>query len=168
MNKARAKQHPHTLAVAMILCLLACIGMVLALMFGQRQVQAPFVVPPFDTAAVSGAPDADSVADLQTLDANVFRVKVIGEPQATGTSLDVWFCNPEDNDVWLKLRIMDTDGRILGESGLIKPGEYLRSVALHVAIESEMPVVLKVMAYEPETYHSYGAVSLNTNIIIAD
>ena len=64
--------------------------------------------------------------------------------------------------MWLKVRVLNSDGNILGESGLIRPGEYVQSVALQTIPSSGSAVALKIMAYEPETYYSAGTVTLTT------
>ncbi len=74
----------------------------------------------------------------------------------------VRFANPQSNDVWLKLRVLDAQGNLPGETGLIRPGEYLRSVALMAPLQKGTPIELKIMAYEIDTYYSAGAVSLQT------
>ena len=62
----------------------------------------------------------------QELDAQVFRVSVCGAVVLEGNRADVWLTNPESNTVWLKLRIMDENGTVLGETGLIRPGNMCR------------------------------------------
>ena len=65
-------------------------------------------------------------------------------------------------DVWLKLRVLTADGTLLGETGLIRPGEYIKSVSLTSEVEDGTAIKLKIMAYEPDTYYSAGSVTLNT------
>ena len=60
--------------------------------------------------------------------------------------------------------MLDENGNTLGETGLIKPGEYVQSVELDRVPKVGTPIVLKIMAYQPDTYYSEGAVSLNTTI----
>ena len=76
----------------------------------------------------------------------------------------MWLTNPVSNTVWLKVRVLDEKGNTLGETGLIKPGEYVQSVTLDTVPKTGKPIVLKIMAYQPDTYYSEGAVSLNTKI----
>lgn len=44
----------------------------------------------------------------------------------------------------------------------MKPNEYLKAVTFTTAPQSGAKIKLKIMAYEPETYYSAGAVTLNT------
>lgn len=145
-----------------ILCAVSVAGMVLALCFGRPQ--AEFIPPPFAQDAQAGAPAVPDKLGYQELDVEVFRVLLCGEIRTEGAQADVWFTNPADNTVWLKLRVLDAEGRILGQTGILRPGEYVRQVTLEEMPPMGTPVILKVMAYEPETYYAAGALNLNTRI----
>lgn len=69
--------------------------------------------------------------------------------------------------MWLKVRLLTEDGAVLGESGLLRPGQYVRSVTLTTVPEQTVPVLLKIMAYEPDTYYSAGSVVLQTQLRVA-
>ena len=113
---------------------------------------------------MSGIPDVPEELGWQELDAQAFQVGVCGAVVLEGSQADVWLTNPESNTIWLKLRILDEDGDVLGETGLIRPGEYVQSVTFDTVPAPGTAISMKVMAYEPETYHSAGAVTLNTTI----
>lgn len=66
----------------------------------------------------------------------------------------------------LKLRILDSNDEILGESGLIKPDEYIVGVSLSQDLSTSVPIRLLIMAYQPESYHNAGNVALATEIIV--
>ena len=150
------------LPIAAGLCAIALIVMVIALVSGGRQ--ESFSPPPFDSAAQVGVPES---AGFGEMDAKAFRFSAAGELTVQDGKTDVWLTNPEDNTVWLKVRILDEKGNILGESGLIRPGEYIRSVKLDSVPKKTTAVCLKIMAYEPETYYSAGSVALHTTLKIA-
>ena len=76
----------------------------------------------------------------------------------------VYFTNAEGNNVYLKLRVLDENDNILGETGLLKPGEYVRDVELIQALSADTGIRLKIMSYAPDTYLSEGSVVLNTTI----
>ena len=146
------------------LCFLTVIVMIFSLTLGHRKIQPEFTPPPFDAAARPGTPIVPDNLGWQLLDAQAYKVGVCGAiiPQENGA--DVWLTNPESNAVWLKVRILDEKGNILGETGIVKPGEYVRSVTLDTVPKTGKPIVLKIMAYQPETYYSEGAVSLATKV----
>ena len=150
--------------LAGVLCVLALAAMILVLTLGRKQIQEDFTPPPFDPNACVGVPEVSADASWNDFDAEVFRVSVCGEIRWEGNTADVWLTNPASNTVWMKLRVMDMDGNILGETGLIKPGEYLEEICLSKVPVAGTPIVLKIMTYEPETYHSAGSISINTAI----
>lgn len=147
------------------LCVLALIGMTAALILTGKSRE--FTPPPFDPAAQEGTPAVSPEAGYGEMDAKAFCFSVAGELFPQNGRVDLWLTNPAENSVWLKVRILDESGAILGESGLIRPGEYVRSVNLHTQPQSSVKVVLKIMAYEPETYYSAGSAVLNTSLQIA-
>ena len=98
------------------------------------------------------------------MDARAYLVGICGKFIPKGNAADVWLTNPESNAVWLKVRVLDEKGNILGETGIAKPGEYVQSVTLDTVPKTGKPIVLKIMAYQPETYYSEGAVSLSTKV----
>lgn len=145
--------------LAALVCAVSLVGMIVALtLTGTPQ----FTPPPFDETAELGTPAVPDGLGWGELDAQAFRVSVCGVFAAQNGTADVYLTSPASNAVWLKLRVIDGAGKVLGETGLIRPGEYVRSVALDREPESGEVITLKLMAYEPETYHSAGAVTLNT------
>ena len=160
------KKKNYILPALSAICVLAVIGMILALTLGGKKAQQPpFTPPEFDSAAISGTPEvSDGSWSKIYQDGMSFTVYVCGNVIVQGDSTDVYFTSIAENTVWLKLRITDEAGNILGETGLIKPNEYVRSVKFDTVPATGTKIKLKIMAYEPETYYSAGAVSLNTAI----
>ena len=164
MKKKQKKN--YILPLAAVLCVLSLAVMVFAL---TRQEEIPtemgeFTPPPFESAAVVGSPAVPDGLGWQELVARVYKVGICGKFIPKGNSADIWLTNPEGNTVWLKVRVLDEKGNTLGETGLVRPGEYVQSVALDTVPKAGTPIVLKIMAYQPDTYYSEGAVSLNTTI----
>lgn len=142
------------------------LGMIIALTLAGKQEPPVFTPPNFDAAAQSGTPAVPSNLGWSEIyqDGMGYTVHVCGKVIVNDGSADVYFANDRDNAVWLKLRITDEKGAILGETGLIKPDEYVRSVTLRTVPEDGSKVKMKIMAYEPDTYYSAGSVSLQTTI----
>ncbi len=158
------KKLRYTLAAAALLFLVAFLLMAAVLNAPAKQPEA-FVPPDFDAAAQAGAPAVPQGAVWQSLDAQVFGAGLCGQVAVTANTADVWLYNLPTNTVWLKLRVLDSNGNTLGETGLIKPDEYVRSVTLSPVPKAGAALTLKLMAYEPYTYYSAGAAELNTNVI---
>lgn len=152
------------LILASVICLVSVMVMITVLANPKTGEPQPFTPPPFEEAAVSGVPTVPEGLGWGELDAKVFKASVCGVIRVEDGRADVWLTNPESNTVWLKLRILDKDGNILGETGIIRPGEYVKSIVFNAVPASGDAIFLKLMAYEPNTYHSAGAVTLNTTI----
>ena len=156
-EKRRLPEGRRLLVVAVVLCIASLAGMVLALRTSRKPAYTP---PPFDESAVDGTPEVPEELKWQELNAQAYTFSLCGVFAPEDGAADIWLTNPQDSGVWMKLRVLDEEGDMLGETGLIKPGQYVRSVALTGECREGDSIKLKLMAYEPETYYSAGAVSL--------
>ena len=152
----------RTIRFLALLCVISVSIMMLTLLSGEKSI--PFTPPPFDPESRTGIPEVPDALAYRMLDAGPFRAGLCGILIPEDGRIPVWFTNPPENTVWLRLRILDDQGRILGETGLLRPGEHLRSVIADPLPPAGAPVVLKVMAYEPEVYHSAGTFTVRTTI----
>lgn len=144
------------------LCAISILIMVLALVISNRNSAAEFVPPPFDNSAVIGVPEVNDDLEYAEVNASVYTFLVCGKPCYDDDNLLVYLTNPSDSNVWLRLRLYDLEENMIGESGVIRPGEYIESVKVISSQKSES-VVMKIMAYEPISYFSAGVVTLNTS-----
>lgn len=129
-------------------------------------VQGEFTPPPFEAAAVFGVPEVDDSlgwSELEIRSGYVIGLCGVLNAEAEGT-VPVWFTSDSGNDVWLKLRLYDSKGEVLGETGILRPGEYVEELQLTTVPRGTTAVTLVVMGYEPETYYSAGSVSLSTEL----
>lgn len=155
--------HRKKLLIAAIVCAASLLLMAYAL----TRPQAAFTPPSFDAAAQDGTPEnVPAELGYATLDATAYTVALCGLPTVEEDAAVLWLTNPTENAVWLKVRIYAADGTLLGQSGLLRPGEYLEAVHLDIRPAVSESVTLKLMAYEPDTYRSAGAVSLNTVLTV--
>jgi len=145
-----------------VLCAASVTLMIAALLTGGKT--GSFVPPPFDPLAQTGEPEVPAGMGYRELDAEAFRAALCGQPVAEKGAAVVYLTNPAGNAVWLKLRLLDEKGDLLGETGLVRPGGFVRLVELTSMIEPGDPLTLKIMAYEPDTYHSRGSVSISTRM----
>ena len=149
--------------VMIVISILSIIIMIFALTRNTITEESEFKKPEFDSTAVRGVPDISNETSWSELDAQAFKVSLCGKIKIIDGKADIWFTNPESNEVWMKLRALDENGDILGETGLIRPGEYIQSINFDIIPETE-EIFIKVMAYEPEVYYSAGSVTLRTLI----
>ncbi|MDO4325949.1 MAG: hypothetical protein Q4E24_07940 [bacterium] len=188
-EKTRKQKKRLLLPALAAACILSLAVMVYALIVTGKtgKEQTAFIPPPFEQSAVKGTPEVKpgtSIGDrlkglgYSNLDAVDYQVAICGAPVIEDGKAILYLTNPETNQVWIKVRLLDDSGRVLGESGLLRPGEYAESIALDMeAVEAAqaavndaegvgIPITLRIMAYEPETYHSAGAVSLSTTLAV--
>lgn len=156
-----------SLPAACMVCVLALCCMAAALIFsGTRENRQVFTPPPFEVDAVGGMPIVPDELGWSEIyqDGMGFKAYICGNVIEEDHAADIYFTNSEEFDVWLKLRILDENGTVLGETGILRPGEYVKSVSLTSKVKDGAAIKLKIMAYEPDTYYSVGSVTLNTTI----
>ena len=147
------------------ICAVCVAILVVVLMQGPRQ-EIRFTPPPFDETSAEGVPALTEADGYRPIDAQVFKFSICGELVLQDGKTDIWLTNNAENTVWLKVRLTDADGNALGETGLIRPGEYVQSLKLTPLPEATADVAMVVMSYEPETYYSMGSVTLYTTLMV--
>lgn len=91
-----------------------------------------------------------------------FKCGLVAKPEATDSGINLYFANPDGNDVWLLVKVFNSKGWLTGETGLIKPGEYIKEVKGD--FERGDSIKIQVFSYKPEFYYSSGTFVLNTVI----
>lgn len=164
MNKHTGKQQ-KTIIILTIAAVLSVAVMFFAL-FTPKTELGEFVPPQFDENAVLGAPNAEEGLGFCEVykDNMPYRFFVCGKPRADSGELTVYFTNPKENNAWLKMRVYSEDGSLLAESGIIKQGEYIKSLVLNKPVEKGESIIYKIMGYEAESYKSIGSVTLTSAI----
>lgn len=158
-----------------ILCVLAALilGAVIAavcIRAGREpeRIVEEFTPPNFAQNAVDGAPASGDVSGLPygtlSLTAEI-SVSMVSEFHVNGEGeAEVWFTAPATNRCWVMLRLLDADGNVIGETGLLKPGQYVHTLKLNAVPKKDGPVVARILTYEPDTYYSLG--SANANVML--
>ena len=150
------------LIIALIICLLSIGGFILALNSYNKSKE--FVKPEFETNVKEGMPKLTKEDGFEEFEvAEDYIIYMTGETKLEGNKLLVYFTSKKTNDVYVKLRVLKDD-KIVGESGMLKPGEYIKEVELDKSLKKDDKITLKVMGYEPDTYYSAGSISLNTKV----
>jgi len=125
--------------------------------------------PPVETASVEGTPEITNDAWGYSpfgIDPE-FRLKVCGEPEIDGENINIYLTSMETNKVIMRCVLVSEDEseKVLAESGTIKPGTYLKSIKLKEDLEpGNYGAILKVVAYDPETYFSKGTANLKISL----
>ncbi|MBE6962131.1 MAG: hypothetical protein E7445_06705 [Ruminococcaceae bacterium] len=136
---------------------------------GERDVIVnDFIPPSFDSAAVSGFPEGVDKTIYGTLIlADGIAVSLYSAPTVTDGAAQVYFASNEINTAWVRLRLLDAQGALLGETGLLRPGEYVESLILQTQPKSAQ-VTAKILTYEPDTYYSKGTATAQLTLRFAD
>lgn len=170
MKNIEKENKGKLLSVMLIVALIALVSMTVVLWKTETKSPATgeFVPPALEEHAVKGVPEVPENLGYSPLDIpGAYTAALCGRVVEEEGSTDIWFTNDADNTVWMKLRMLDERGNILGETGLLKPGEYVQSIDFSdsgIVLQDGMGLQLKIMAYEPDTYYSAGSAVLNTTL----
>lgn len=159
------------IAVLGVLAAFAVALLIVLLTRGQEIVVTEFTPPPFDAAAQSGPPAVpqELTALYGTLElAEGISVSLCSSVNVHGGCAEVWFTAHGENTAWVRLRILDEKGEVLGESGLLRPGEYVASITLNVEPERSGPAQIRILTYEPETYYSLGTAGASITLRLTE
>ena len=155
--------------LALLFCTISIIAitiMVISICYSHNNIEnGEFIPPDFEKSAIDGEPDVpeNSGYSLMSLDDD-YNIYVCGKLKNNNGETDVYFTSDINNNVWVKLQIISETGEIIGETGIVKPGQYVKTIKLKNAPNKDFEVKLKVVGYEPETYHSGGSAEMKTTI----
>lgn len=124
-------------------------------------VAAPFTAPEFDAAAVSGEPQNVDNESFQAVNLANFNFKLCPEPEASDEGAELWLTNLTVNSAWMRAEIYDENEKLLGSSGIVKTGSYLKTVPTDSPLAKGQNIAVKFYFYEPDTYYSMGTFKLN-------
>lgn len=93
-----------------------------------------------------------------------YSIYISSSPKFEDNHLKIDFISLGTNNIWIKVRILDENNKIIGETGLVKPGEYLEKVKLNKSLKSKDQIKYKIMGYEIDSYLSAGVIKLNTKV----
>ena len=134
---------------------------------GKRPVvRGEFVPPEFEAAAVAGIPsgmDAASCYSRLVLNEDT-AVSMCANLYIENSSALVFLTADARNAGWIRIKILDAGGSVLGQSGLLRPGEYVRALALDRIPEAGTMLTVKILIYEPDTYLSLGSANAQVRV----
>lgn len=149
--------------ILIVLFILSVIGIGLALIYVNKK--SKFVKPELDNNAVNIVENIDEIlnySELKVKDGYIIglcsKIKVKED-----RTINIYFASYQENDVYLKLRLLNENENIIAETGLIKPGQCIEEIKLDENIKYQR-IIAKIMSYNPETYCSEGSVKLKLEI----
>lgn len=157
------KQQKNILAIVGILLAVSVIATV-AVFFVTRD-KSDFTPPPFDETAKKGIPTVEDQSALyQKVAHEDFAFSLCWSPLLEDTSAKVYFSSEHTNSVYLLIKLYDAEGNEIGQSGLVRPGEYVENISITDLPDTDETISAKVFSYEPKTYYSAGTVSLELSL----
>jgi hypothetical protein len=126
-----------------------------------------FAVPEFEADALTGEPQGvDESLAYKTIelgdDLTISMCTSLAVDESSNVEVD--FTSLSTNSSWVRLVILDADGTELGSTGILKPGQYVKDVAVGTPSASSVDATIKVLTYEPETYYSEGSASASVTL----
>lgn len=147
--------------LSLVLIVLICIILVLGINLKNK---TTFVKPKFDKLSSSKIPEDLNYSEQVLKISDDYSLYIETIPRIVGDYLIVNLVSIDTNNIWIKVRVLDKNNKIAGESGLIKPGEYLEKIELNKKLSNKDSITYVIMGYEIDTYLSAGEVNLNTRI----
>ena len=155
------KKNKNIIILTSILVILILI--IILLIFNIKN-KSTFVKPKFESNVSTTIPENIDYSS-QTIDiSNGYSIYIDGIPSIKEDKLVVNFISMKDNNVWIKIRILNEDEKNIAESGLVKPGEYLESIQIDKKLSKNDNITYEIIGYEIESYLSAGTVKLNTKV----
>lgn len=153
----RKKKIGIVTSLAVILCIGVAFGYIRF-----KQGYRTFITPEHETAAMAGVPAAAN--SYQTLPVKEgYIVGIDTAPVYRNGVLYLNVANDADSSVWFLVRVYHDDKKIV-QTGILYPGEYIGEVKCNQKLDAGENVMIQIIAYEPETYHSEGVARITCEI----
>ena len=153
----------NKLVIILLTILIILISIIIVLLVSIKDKET-FKIPDFDKE-ISVIPDSLNYEKSVLNILNGYSVYISPNPKMVDDNyLKIDFVSVKTNSVYVKVRIFDKMGNVIGETGLLKPGDYLEKVKLNKNLEVNDGLTYKIMGYDKDTYISAGSVSLSTKV----
>lgn len=149
--------------IILISILIILILIIIYLLFNIKN-KSSFIKPEFDSNASIMIPQNLDYKSAIIEISDGYSIYIDGKPHIDNDSLIVNFVSVENNTLWIKIRVLDDKENVVAESGLIKPGEYLKSIKLDRKISVNDSMTYMIIGYEMDSYKSAGTIELNTKV----
>ena len=155
------KKNKYTIILTTILIILICIIIMLFINITNKQT---FHKPQFETNAINEIPKELNYEESIVEISEGYSLYIDGIPTIKNNELILNLISLKENSVWIKIRVLNEKEQIIAESGLLKPGEYLKSIKLNRKASKKDNITYMIIGYEIDSYLSAGTISLNTRI----
>lgn len=155
------KKNKNAIILVTILIILLIIIFILLISIKNK---STFSKPNFDENISTKIPEGLDYEDSIINISKNYSIYIDGLPTLKNEEIIINFISLENNNVWIKIRILNENEEIIGESGLVKPGEYLKNIKLKNNIPKNGEITYMIIGYEIDSYLSAGTIKLNTRV----
>lgn len=125
-----------------------------------------FRTPEHESSAAQGTPSDGITGNYETLPVKEgYTVGIDTAPIYRDGTLYLNAANLSDNTVWFLARVYRGE-RIIAQTGIFYPGEYVAQVPCHTKLTAGEKILVQILAYEPDTYHSEGVAQFSTVVTV--
>lgn len=164
MIKTLDKRQKLIIKVLICIVLIICIISIIIFFSGDNIKKiSRFHIPNIEENAINGKPvniPKEYIYQEAKVNDN-YIVYLCAAPVFKNKILTIYFTSSEVNKGLIKIRVLDSQKNIIGESGLINPNSYIKDIKLNKEINDKEMITIKVMHYEKETYYSLGEIMLS-------
>ncbi len=121
-----------------------------------------FRAPKHDAGAAEGIPAGENAQHYEELPVREgYVVGIDTSPLYRDGRLYLNVANREGNTVWFLVRVYRGD-KLIAKTGIIYPDEYVEKISCSKKLSANDKILIKILAYEPDTYHSEGVAQIST------
>ena len=124
--------------------------------------------PSFDKNVQLGVPSPPQDATYQEIPVqDGYVIGMSGRISVHDSQADVYLANLPDNDIWVRMTMIDNNKNVLAQSGMIRPGEYLQTISINLDLKPNetAAVTIQIDGYQPDTYQSAGSFQIKANLV---
>lgn len=119
-----------------------------------------FRAPEHEAGAAEGVPSEKNVQHYEELPVREgYAVGIDTSPLYRDGKLYLNVANRKGNTVWFLVRVYMED-ELIAKTGIFYPNEYVGDISCDRKLSADDKVTIKILAYEPDTYHSEGVAQI--------
>ncbi len=123
-----------------------------------------FHAPEHEEGAAKGNPSGSHAGHYEELPVrDGYVVGIDTSPLYHDGSLYLHVANRKDNTVWLMAQVYKEEEQI-AKTGIFYPDEYVKKIPCSQKLSAGDKLLIRVLAYEPDTYHSEGVAQISTTV----